>query len=94
MCVSSGNRVTGRSEATIGTPIERLGTKWPSITSMWIRSAPARSASRDVLAEPREIRREDRGRDFDFMRHEHGPQRYLPQLPIAVGDFVYRVLPA
>src|SRR3989475_12032567 len=27
-------------------PIVRLGTKWPSITSMWSRSAPASDASR------------------------------------------------
>src|SRR5271170_7062463 len=34
------------SDFTIGAPIERLGTKCPSITSMCIRSAPACSASR------------------------------------------------
>ena len=37
-------RVTCRSEWTIGAPIEMLGTKCPSITSTWIRSAPACSA--------------------------------------------------
>src|SRR5215468_2085719 len=44
-CASSGRRVTLRSELTMGAPMERLGTKRPSITSMWMRSAPARSAS-------------------------------------------------
>ena len=34
-----------RSELMMGAPMERLGTKCPSITSIWIRSAPARSAS-------------------------------------------------
>ena len=28
-----GKRVTGRSERTMGGPMERFGTKWPSITS-------------------------------------------------------------
>src|SRR5215475_2914980 len=44
-CASSGRRVALRSELTTGAPMERLGTKCPSITSTWIRSAPARSAS-------------------------------------------------
>src|SRR5262252_9614212 len=43
--VSRGKRVTRRSDWTIGAPIEMLGTKCPSITSTWMRSAPARSAS-------------------------------------------------
>src|SRR5215471_3846027 len=43
--ISNGKRVTRRSDWTIGAPIEMLGTKCPSITSTWIRSAPARSAS-------------------------------------------------
>src|SRR4030095_5528189 len=44
-CISNGRRVTRRSEATIGAPIQRLGKKCPSITSTWMRSAPACSAS-------------------------------------------------
>ncbi len=44
-CVSRGRRVTRRSAWTIGVPMERLGTKCPSMTSTWIRSAPALSAS-------------------------------------------------
>src|SRR5580692_11539720 len=43
---SSGSRVTGRSDLTTTGPILMFGTKWPSMTSTWIRSAPARSASR------------------------------------------------
>src|SRR5947209_7212745 len=42
---SSGKRVTRRSDSTIGTPSAMFGTKWPSMTSMWRRSAPACSAS-------------------------------------------------
>ena len=44
-CVSSGRRVTRRSDLTTTAPMDRFGTKCPSITSTWIRSAPARSAS-------------------------------------------------
>src|SRR5262249_18560299 len=44
-CVSSGSRVTRLSDWTIGAPMERLGTKCPSMTSTWILSAPAFSAS-------------------------------------------------
>src|SRR5262245_48012704 len=44
-CVSSGRRVTRRTDCTMAGPIERLGTKCPSMTSTWMRSAPARSAS-------------------------------------------------
>src|SRR5262249_36181751 len=43
-CVSRGRCVTLRSDLTMGAPMERLGTKWPSITSTWMRSAAARSA--------------------------------------------------
>ena len=44
-CVSGGRRVTRRRACTIGAFVDRAGTKWPSITSMWIRSALAFSAS-------------------------------------------------
>ena len=38
---SSGNRVTRRTASTIGTPMLRLGTKWPSMMSRWrIRALP------------------------------------------------------
>src|SRR6058998_2753647 len=39
-------------------PIVRLGTKWPSITSMWSRSAPASDASRTWS--PRRSKRADK----------------------------------
>src|SRR2546422_5071396 len=44
-CVSSGRRVTRRSARTTGMPMEIFGTKRPSITSTWRRSAPAASAA-------------------------------------------------
>src|SRR5437016_12195239 len=47
--VSNGKRVTRRSDSTIGAPIEMLGTKCPSMTSTWMRSAPACSASPTCL---------------------------------------------
>src|SRR2546422_6508454 len=43
---SSGTWVSGRIDFTMAGPIVRLGTKWPSITSMWSMSAPASAASR------------------------------------------------
>src|SRR2546426_5935708 len=50
-CVSSGRRAPRRTDCTTAGPIERLGTKCPSMTSTWMRSAPARSAS--VTCSPR-----------------------------------------
>ena len=44
-CTSSGMRATRASDFTTGGPIVMFGTKWPSITSTWIRSAPPRSAA-------------------------------------------------
>ena len=43
---SNGLAVCGRSAFTTAGPIVRLGTKCPSITSMWIQSAPASSIAR------------------------------------------------
>ena len=47
---SDGSRtvlsVSGRRAATTGGPKVMLGTKWPSITSRWIQSAPAAAMSR------------------------------------------------
>src|SRR5437667_336179 len=43
---SKGTLVSARIDLTIAGPIVRLGTKWPSITSMWSMSAPASAASR------------------------------------------------
>ena len=62
-------RVCGRSAFTTGGPKVMLGTKWPSITSRWIQSAPAASTARVSSAEPREIGREDRGGDDGRQHH-------------------------
>src|SRR5882724_5460302 len=43
--ISRGRCVTRRRDWTIAGPMLRFGTKCPSITSTWIRSAPACSAS-------------------------------------------------
>ena len=43
---SNGLAVCGRSAFTTAGPMVRLGTKWPSITSTWIQSAPASSTAR------------------------------------------------
>ncbi len=41
---SNGIRVRFRRALIVLAPKVRFGTKWPSITSRWIRSAPSRSA--------------------------------------------------
>src|SRR5580704_7010952 len=43
---SKGLFVCGRNAATTGGPKVMLGTKWPSITSRWIQSAPAAATAR------------------------------------------------
>src|SRR6185312_15531496 len=40
-CTSNGSLLYLRTAFTTIGPIVRLGTKWPSITSTWIQSAPA-----------------------------------------------------
>src|SRR3989449_254269 len=55
---SNGTLVRGRIDLTMAGPIVRLGTKWPSITSMWSRSAPASDASRTWS--PRRSKRADK----------------------------------
>src|ERR1700689_5246650 len=50
-CTSRGNRVALLKDSTTGIPIEMLGTKWPSITSTWITSAPPCSTAR--ISSPR-----------------------------------------
>src|SRR4051794_19494395 len=40
-CTSNGSLLCGRSAFTTTGPMVRLGTKWLSITSTWIQSAPA-----------------------------------------------------
>ena len=49
-CASNGSAVTRRSASTVLGPNVRFGTKWPSMTSRWIRSAPARSMRRTARA--------------------------------------------
>src|SRR5262245_53628045 len=44
-CTSSGSLVRGRRLCTIAGPILKLGTKWPSMTSTWMRLAPAASTA-------------------------------------------------
>src|SRR5712692_7996595 len=57
-CASKGTLVRGRIEDTTAGPIVRFGTKCPSITSMWIMSAPASTAS--FTCSPRRSNRADR----------------------------------
>ena len=52
-----------RSTPATSGPIVIGGTKWPSITSTWISRAPASMHLVDLVAEAREVGREDRGRD-------------------------------
>ena len=49
-CASNGVRVTGRSDAIVPHPKVRFGTNRASITSRWIRSAPALTARRTSRA--------------------------------------------
>src|SRR5688500_6631319 len=49
-CTSSGRCVAARTALTTIGPMVRLGTKRPSITSTWIRSAPASSTARTSSA--------------------------------------------
>ena len=65
-CTSKGFLVT-RPDAP-ARPAGRtvmLGTKWPSITSTWIQSAPASIDGAHLLAEAGEIGGQDRGGDED-----------------------------
>src|ERR1051326_5321416 len=45
-CTSRSFGVLRRSALTTSGPMVMLGTKWPSITSTWIQSAPAASTAR------------------------------------------------
>ena len=55
---SNGSAVTARTASMVFQPNVRFGTKWPSITSRWIRSAPASSARR--ISSPSAARFESR----------------------------------
>src|SRR5579883_1296774 len=45
-CASSGISVQRRTASTTSGPMVILGTKWPSIMSIWMRAAPASVAAR------------------------------------------------
>src|SRR3990172_8262413 len=49
---SNGSFVWGRSASTIRGPIGILGTKWPSMMSMWMRAAPPFSAASTAPPRP------------------------------------------
>ena len=63
MDTSRGLAVCGRSAFTTAGPKVMLGTKCPSITSIWIQSAPAASIARTSSPSQREVGRKDRGSD-------------------------------
>src|SRR5215471_3140482 len=87
-CVSSGRRVTRRTDCTMAGPIERLGTKCPSMTSTWMRSAPARSAS--VTCSPRRAksaaRIEGASRTRSLLSGGTGLLEDVHELPVPAGD--------
>src|SRR5258705_8369383 len=64
-CRSSGRRVRFRMDSITGGPMLRLGTKWPSMTSTWSRSAPA--VSTRAMASPSAAKSADRMRGAIFM---------------------------
>src|SRR5262245_27731284 len=94
-CVSRGRHVTRRSEATMGAPIERLGTKCPSMTSTWMRSAPACSAS--ATCSPRRAksaaRIEGASRTRSFRSGGMSLLEDVHELPVPAGDLGDGLLP-
>src|SRR6266478_10088137 len=87
-CVSSGRRVTRRTDCTTAGPIERLGTKCPSMTSTWMRSAPACSAA--ATCSPRRAkspaRIEGASRTRSLQSGGTGLLEDVHELPISAGD--------
>ena len=57
-CTSQTRDVAGLSDFNSGTPMVRLGTKWPSMTSMCTKPAPA--ASIMATSSPRRMKSADR----------------------------------
>src|SRR2546430_15402310 len=49
-CTSNGRLVSFRTSRTTSGPNEMLSTKWPSMMSQWIQSAPADSTLRTSSA--------------------------------------------
>src|SRR5262245_33793513 len=94
-CVSRGRRVTRRSDCTTAGPIERLGTKCPSMTSTWMRSAPARSAS--ATCSPRRAksaaRIEGASRTRPLRSGGTGLLEGVRELPVPAGDLGDGLLP-
>src|SRR5712664_2124703 len=86
--ISNGKRVTRRSDSTIGTPIEMFGTKCPSMTSTWMRSAPACSAA--ATCSPRRAkspaRIEGASRTRSLQSGGTGLLEDVHELPISAGD--------
>src|SRR5262249_6413569 len=104
--ISNGRRVTRRSDSTIGAPIAMFGTKCPSMTSMWMRSAPACSASPTCL--PRWAKSAARmegasftaclsispvpfGHNARTVRVVRPPQRFRSNTPLIAGSGVGRL---
>jgi hypothetical protein len=55
---SNSLALCGRKAFTTAGPMVRFGTKWPSITSTWIQSAPASSTA--FISSPRRAKSAER----------------------------------
>src|SRR3990167_6058967 len=81
---SSGSRVRLRMDSMTGGPIVRLGTKWPSITSTWSRSAPP--ASTRAMASPSAAKSAERMLGaILIMPPPYSTRRYARKLPTIPG---------
>ena len=69
-CTSSVFCVIGRSAFTTSGPKVMTGTKWPSITSRWIQSAPAASTARTSSASLEKSEARIDGRDAERAGHD------------------------
>ena len=95
--------VTGLSHRTMTGPKVRLGTKWPSITSTWIRSAPPCSASATCSARRATSAERIEGASLIAVSPRRGiiivvpsqnlghQQRAIVECGIAVGEAVERL---
>ena len=82
---SNGCLLCARSAFTTIGPIVRLGTKWLSITSTWIQSAPAAVTASISAPQGGEIGRQDRGGDADGLLHGTIRYRDASVLPSPCG---------
>src|SRR3989304_327859 len=81
---SSGSRVRLRMDSMTGGPIVGLGTKWPSITSTWSRSAPP--ASTRAMASPSAAKSAERMLGaILIMPPPYSTRRYARKLPTIPG---------